>query len=132
MNNLWKNDFIKCGVTGWCMEVLWTGAAAYIKKDKRMMGNTSVLMFPIYGMMAFLKPVSLFVQKKNVVTRGVIYTAFIYLGEYVTGNALKKRDMCPWDYTASKYNVKGLIRLDYAPAWFGAGLIFEKILCGKE
>ena len=36
--------------------------------------------------------------------------------------------MCPWDYNNAKTNVDGVIRLDYAPFWLAAGLIFEKIL----
>lgn len=36
--------------------------------------------------------------------------------------------MCPWDYSNAKANVDSVIRLDYAPFWLVAGLIFEKIL----
>ena len=36
--------------------------------------------------------------------------------------------MCPWDYSNTPLNYRGLIRPDYAPLWFGAGLFFEKIL----
>lgn len=123
-----KNNFIKCGIIGWCMEVIWTGTISLINKDKRMMGNTSMLMFPIYGMVAFLKPICKFVNKRNMFIRGGIYTCFIFIGEYVSGTILKKRNMCPWDYSKSKYHINGLIRLDYFPAWFGAGLLFERIL----
>ena len=40
--------------------------------------------------------------------------------------------MCPWDYNNAKTNVDGVIRLDYAPFWLAAGLIFEKINGYKE
>ena len=33
-----------------------------------------------------------------------------------------------WDYSRAKFNIKGVIRLDYAPLWFTAGLFFEKFL----
>lgn len=122
------NGFLKCGITGWCMEVIWTGIQNVKNRDKRLMCTTSLLMFPIYGMAAFIKPMGKILQKRNFVVRGTIYTVCIYITEFATGSILKKRDMCPWDYSDSKYNVKGLIRLDYAPAWFGAGLLFEKIL----
>ena len=36
--------------------------------------------------------------------------------------------MCPWDYSGAKTSIKGVIRLDYAPYWMIAGLIFEKLL----
>lgn len=52
----------------------------------------------------------------------------IYTAEYISGIILKKYDACPWDYSKAKLNYKGVIRLDYAPVWFIAGLLFEKIL----
>lgn len=36
--------------------------------------------------------------------------------------------MCPWDYSHAKTNIDGVIRLDYAPLWMAAGLLFERIL----
>lgn len=45
---------------------------------------------------------------------------------------MKKHDMCPWDYSGAKSNINGLIRLDYAPFWMAAGLIFEKILSAAD
>ncbi len=124
--------FLKCGIAGWCMEVLWTGILACCKRDMKMTGNTSILMFPIYGMMAFLKPVVKSIKGKNIFIRGGIYMLCIYAAEYATGTILKKRNMCPWDYSDSKYNVKGIIRLDFVPVWFGAGLLFEKLLSVKN
>ena len=46
----------------------------------------------------------------------------------ISGTLLRKVDACPWDYSNTPFNIKGLIRLDYAPLWFCAGLLFEKIL----
>ena len=57
-----------------------------------------------------------------------IYTAGIFLVEFVSGSLLKKSNNCPWDYSSAKYNIKGVVRLDYAPLWFVMGLIYEKIL----
>lgn len=123
-----ENNFIKCGVAGWCMEVVWTGCMNVLKKDKKMVGNTSLLMFPIYGMAWIIKPMAKYLHNRNFVVRGMVYTCGIFGVEYLTGSILRSRDMCPWDYSDTKYNINGLIRLDYAPAWFGAGMIFEKIL----
>jgi len=37
-------------------------------------------------------------------------------------------DYIPWDYSGkTPYSVLGLIRLDYAPAWFVLGLLFERL-----
>ena len=60
--------------------------------------------------------------------RGGVYACCIFAGEYMTGTILRKFEACPWDYSKARLNVNGLIRLDYAPYWFGAGLLFEKIL----
>ena len=90
--------------------------------------NTSLLMFPIYGMASVIKPVSRILKNRHFVLRGIIYACGIFTMEYITGSFLKNKGMCPWDYSDSRYNINGLIRLDYAPAWFGAGLLFEKVL----
>jgi Predicted membrane protein len=86
-------------------------------------------MFPIYGMASLLKPVCTLLKKQSLWLRGCVYTLCIFTGEYLTGSFLRRFEACPWDYSKSPLNVKGLIRLDYAPLWFGAGLLFEKILC---
>lgn len=125
-----KNDFIKCGVTGCCMEVLWTSFCSVKNKNSKLTGHTSAFMFPIYGMASIIKPASekLKGRNKDVLERGIIYTMGIYAMEYVTGMLLKKKDMCPWDYSESRYNIKGVIRLDYAPLWFMVGLMYENML----
>lgn len=123
-----NTDFLKCGVTGWCLEVLWTGFINMCHKDKTLTSKTSLLMFPIYGLAAFIKPIHKLIKDKSILFRGSLYTLIIYATEYASGHFLKKHDMCPWDYSKSKYNIKGIIRLDYAPAWFAVGLLYEKLL----
>ncbi len=92
------------------------------------MGKTSVWMFPIYGMACLLTPVCRLLKGRNPILRGSVYASLIFIGEFISGLFLKKRSLCPWDYSHAKFNVKGVIRLDYAPLWFGAGLLFEKFL----
>ena len=58
--------------------------------------------------------------------------ALIFTAEYVTGRLLRSLRACPWDYTGCRFSVDGLIRLDFAPLWFGAGLLFERITQGKD
>lgn len=113
------------------MEVLWTSITNVKREDKRLIGNTSLWMFPIYGMAAVIAPVSKLLKRKHVIVRGGIYTCGIYLMEFATGCFLKKKNCCPWDYSKSKFNVKGVIRLDYAPLWFAVGLFYERILSVK-
>ena len=123
-----KHSFLTCGLTGWCMEIIYTSLHSLHRKDYRLMGNTSVWMFPIYGMASFLSPLFRVLKDKNIILRGGIYTCFIFAGEYLTGSLLRKLKACPWDYSDARLNVKGLIRLDYAPVWFLTGLLYEKVL----
>lgn len=122
-----KNFFI-CGLTGWCMEIIFTAFGAIRKKDMRMIGQTSIWMFPIYGMAALIKPCYRFLKSMPVLVRGTIYSAGIFTFEYFSGSLLKKHHLCPWDYSSAPLNINGVIRLDYAPVWMLAGLIFERIL----
>ena len=85
-------------------------------------------MFPIYGMASILTPLCHAMEGKNVMLRGSVYTACIFLTEYGTGTILKKKDCCPWDYSDAKSNYKGIVRFDYAPLWFLVGLMYEKVL----
>lgn len=128
--NLFVN-FLMCGLSGWCMECLWTGLNSIIKHDKSLKCNTSIWMFPIYGMAAFLSPISRLLKNKNVLKRGIVYTFFIFLTEYAAGSLLKKYKACPWDYSKTKLNYKGVIRFDYAPLWFIVGLFYESICKSK-
>ena len=131
-------NFLKCGVAGWCMEILFTSMESIAAGELRLMGRTSLLMFPIYGLGAFLGPLGRLLdgwlgdrgslKLSDMFWRhGVNDMVLIFLVEYVTGFFLKSAGICPWDYTGRGLNVDGLIRLDFAPCWFGAGLLFEQI-----
>ena len=123
-----RKNFLLCGLTGWCMEILFTALDSYRKRELQLIGQTSLWMFPIYGMAAFLKPICSMVRKFPAGIRALFYSMFIFLGEYISGSILKKFKVCPWDYSKAKTNIKGVIRLDFAPFWMIAGLIFENLL----
>ena len=89
-------------------------------------------MFPIYGMAAFLAPVSRLLKGKNFIFRGSVYTGIIFLGEFISGILLRKKGLCPWNYERSRWNVGKVIRLDYAPCWFFSGLLFERLLTESD
>lgn len=127
-----KRDFILCGFVGWCLEVFWTGLHALFSGERKLMGQTSLLMFPIYGCAALIRPVYKKIARLPMALRGCIYGAGILGGEYVSGSFLKHFDMCPWDYSRSKCQIKGLIRLDYFPVWSFTGLLYEKLLRKTE
>lgn len=113
------------------MEIIFTSITNARQKDLRLMGRTSIWMFPIYGMASCIKPLYPHIKKWPAFFRGCLYSAGILTGEYVSGSLLKKLKICPWDYSNAKFNVRGVIRLDFAPLWMMAGLVFERILCGQ-
>lgn len=84
-------------------------------------------MFPIYGMGAFLVPISKLIKKWHVALRGLTYAILIFLVEFLSGRFLLKRNACPWDYSRSRWNISQVIRLDFTPYWIGVGLLFEKL-----
>lgn len=120
-----KKRFIICGIVGWCAEILWTGLNSLVNHRFKLIGQSSLWMFPIYGCAALIEPLSKVYRKCNVFIRGLVYMLHIFFAEFVSGTILKKFGMCPWDYSASPLNVDGVIRLDYAPLWFILGLFYE-------
>lgn len=96
MNKILKKqttDFLKCGLIGWGMECLWTGCGSLCgEKNKKMPCQTSIWMFPIYGMASVLSPLCKKMQGRHVLVRGSVYTACIFLTEYSTGSFLKNGD----------------------------------------
>lgn len=126
-------NFLKCGLMGWGIECLWTGCGSLCAgKDLRMQCETSMWMFPIYGMASMMTPLCQLMKGRNVFLRGSVYTACIFLTEYGTGTLLKKKDCCPWDYSKCRANYKGIVRFDYAPLWFLVGLLYEKVLMAAD
>lgn len=124
-------NFMKCGLTGWCMEILFTALDSLRKRDLSLRGVTSVWMFPIYGCAALISPISRLLKKRPTWLRGLTYMGIIFLTEYLTGRLLSRRQLCPWDYGRSRWHVNRVIRLDYAPCWFAAGLLFERLLTSE-
>ena len=136
--------FFRCGIAGWCLEVMFTSVDSIMAGDWRLMGRTSLLMFPIYGMGAFLLPVSQRIDGwltglpgipegpggrrgalSRMIRHGLIYMVLIFIAEYITGMWLTSIGICPWNYSECPDNVGGVIRLKFAPLWFGTGLLFE-------
>ena len=127
-----KHDFLLCGLTGWCLEILFTSLGSIRKKDMRLIGQTSVWMFPIYGTAAIIRPFYRHIHMLPALIRSIIYAAGIFGFEFFSGSLLKKHHLCPWDYSNVPTNINGVIRLDYAPVWMITGLIFERVLSLKK
>ena len=128
MKHTFVRNFLICGFTGWCMEILFTSLEALRRREMTLKGNTSLWMFPIYGCAALLKPICCLLKNRPVWLRGATYMGLIYSMEYFTGTLLSKYKLCPWDYSRSRFHVGNVIRLDFAPYWFCAGLMFERLM----
>ena len=121
-------NFLKCGLAGWCLEILFTSMDALRRRDMTLKGQTSLWMFPIYGSAAILSPISHLLRGKSALTRGLTYMSLIFSAEYLTGRFLSGKKICPWDYRRSRWNIGRVIRLDFAPYWFFVGLLYEQLL----
>ncbi len=121
-------NFFKCGLTGWCLEITFTAFDSLRKRNMTLMGQTSLWMFPIYGSACLLRPLFRILKHFSLAFRGSVYAACIFLGEYFTGRFLDRRGACPWNYERSRWQIKRVVRLDYFPNWFLAGLLFERLL----
>ena len=121
-----KRFFIYGGI-GLCIEVFWTGLCGFFGGDYTFMGHSSLVMFPIYGSVVFLEPLFKELKYNNILLRGVAYMLLIFAVEYFSGTLLNKIGICPWSYVKAKYNISGVIRVDYMPLWVGVGIIYERI-----
>jgi uncharacterized membrane protein len=121
--------FFIYGLVGWIIEVVFTGMGSLLHGFFALTGYTYLWMFPIYGLAVLMEPVHDRIRESPWPVRGIIYVAIIFMIEYISGLSLKMLlGFCPWDYSgATPYAVDGFIRLDYGPAWFAAGLGFEKL-----
>ena len=73
-----------------------------------------------------LEPVHHRIREWRWPIRGMMWVLLIWFIEYTTGFMLREfLGITPWNYEG-KFAIDGLVRLDYAPAWFVAGFLFEK------
>lgn len=123
-----KKNFILCGLAGWCIEVAFTSLNALRKKDKKLMGQTSAWMFPIYGLASCISYIYPKIKHWHTLLRGLFYGCSILSVEFLSGTLLKRLGLCPWNYEGCKFSVKGVIRMDFLPLWVCAGLFYERLL----
>jgi uncharacterized membrane protein len=107
---------------------MWTGVGSLLRGDLMLRGFSYLWMFPIYGLARFLEPLHDQLRSWPWYLRGLIWMGSFLAIEYSTGWLLKSiLGNCPWNYSGTRFCVDGLIRLDYAPAWFSAGFLFERL-----
>jgi hypothetical protein len=124
--------FLLYGCAGWVAEILFTGSAsAALRRDPHARSHTYLWMHPIYGVTALgLEQVARALRRARVprLLRAMLYVPLIYGAELSTGWLLcRTLGKCPWDYGDARASFRGLVRWDYAPAWYGAALAFEPL-----
>jgi len=120
--------FLLYGCAGWVMEIFFTGASsALFERDRSATAKTYLWMHPIYGAAGLaLEALRRRLRFLPRMVRAAAYLPIIYAAEFSSGWLLcRVLGRCPWDYGQRGLNYKGLIRLDYAPAWYAAALLFE-------
>lgn len=125
-------NFLKCGLTGWCIEIIFTGLTSIQTGVFDLSGHTSLWMFPIYGLAVFFIPLYQFIHSLPKCIRAAIYATLIMLTEFLTGMLLTTFGVCPWCYEGTRFSFCGVIRFDYFPLWMLVGLLFEQLLCKKN
>lgn len=123
------NHFFIYGILGWALEIIWTGTGSLFNGNWQLPGFTYLWMFPIYGAAVLMEPLHDRISFLPWYMRGTIWVILIFTIEYTAGWLLYSfLGNCPWDYRESTpYHINGLIRLDFAPAWFVVGFIFERV-----
>lgn len=132
MMKKFAKTFFECGLLGWCLEIFFTALGSLRRRDLRLRGATSLWMFPIYGSVCLLTPVFRLMRRLPVLLRGTVYALCIFTGEFTAGSLLSRHRLCPWNYERSRWNIRKVVRLDYFPNWFLAGLLFERLLSPEE
>uniref|UniRef100_A0A8C6U0C5 Uncharacterized protein n=1 Tax=Neogobius melanostomus TaxID=47308 RepID=A0A8C6U0C5_9GOBI len=100
-----------------------------VKRDRRLIGHSSVWALPMYAAaLLALEALGQRLRRWPLPLRALIYTAFIYQWELTWGAGLSLVGACPWDYSAFRFNFRGVVTLEYAPCWAAAALIAEKVV----
>lgn len=124
--------FVIYGVLGWCASILWTAAEDRIRgkaADWRLVGRVSLWTFPLFGVLAVLyEPLHGGLRSLPWFMRGATYAMGFWLVEYSAGWLLRKLlGRCPWDYSAWRGNLHGLVTWEFGAVWFAAGLLLEPV-----
>lgn len=112
------------------LEVVFTSVCDW-KQDKRrfLMGYSSLWYAPLYALApVFLHLVGAYFFELPFLLRGTLYALVIFAVEYLGMLSLRLllgASPSQEHYYKARWNIHGLIRLDYFPAMFVMGLIFE-------
>lgn len=104
---------------------VWDGVSS---GDVRLGGHSSLWALPMYASAIFVMEYlssRLLAQGQPLTIRLTTYTLFIYLWEFSWGVGLSLFGACPWDYSGFRFNLGGLVTLEYAVFWAIAAFIAE-------
>jgi hypothetical protein len=123
--------FLAYGALGLGVEALFTSIGRAVRtRDLRLSGTTYLWMLPIYGAGGLLLErlhARLIRRGLAPPVRALVATGAIYAMEYGAGSLLRSAiGECPWRYERG-LSLRGYVRLDYAPYWYGAALLFEML-----
>lgn len=115
---------------GYLIEVTFTAVwDLVVSGSLELRGFSSVWSLGIYSISCMaMEKINGLLQRRGLAARALAHTCWIYVWEFTTGSFLKALGSCPWDYRHFRYNVCGLVTLEYAPLWFLCGLLFELLL----
>lgn len=118
------------GVIGIGLETIYTAFNHFWQtKDKHLRGYSSLWYLPLYALTPLfftLLPSAFFGLLWPI--KGLIYVVGIFTVEFISMGLLRMllgSSPSEKEYYQSRHNVRGLICLDMALAWFCAGLMFE-------
>ena len=117
--------FILFGCLGILGEVANTAfKRAISERNFEFVGEASLLIFPFYGLIAFIFPaIAHQLGDYTWWQRGGVYMFAFYLAQFFIGLGLSRLNMCPWHY--DRFALNGLVSISSAPIWFTAGLLVE-------
>ncbi|XP_062286502.1 transmembrane protein 229B-like isoform X4 [Scomber scombrus] len=115
---------------GCLCEVAFTAVLDWCStRDRRLAGHSSLWALPMYAIAIYLMEClrgRLLARHLPLPVRLTAYTAFIYLWEFSWGAGLRLLGACPWDYSGYRYNLRGLVTLEYAVPWTVAAFVAEQ------
>ncbi|TMA26789.1 MAG: hypothetical protein E6J78_12470 [Deltaproteobacteria bacterium] len=127
---MWRR-FLGYGFVGWALEVSFTALTDGVSlRDRRLKGHSYLWMLPIYGAGGLLlEQLHHHLRARSVPRwgRSLAYMAGIYSIELGSAALLSRViGEVPWRYRRG-INVRGYVRIDYAPFWYLCGWLFESL-----
>lgn len=134
----WAYRLYFWGVHGIFTEVIFTSSLRFVEsRNWRLDGGSSIWSFLVYGLGVMLvgEPAHNLMLSLGIplLLRCLFYVVLAFAWEFTSGVFLDQFvGSRPWDYSHFRYNIKGLITMEYIPAWYIGGLYFEFLISNVE